>query len=854
MTYYSHQSMKHFTQHANDCLQEALKITNSLNNNVVNPYILLYSLSLGKGSIASEILKRSPLNSKKLKEIVLLHKISIQTTKNRNFKGKDMKFDKASQQIILKALNVAHQFKHTHIGTEHLLMSILIIFGKNIEKELKISAKILKKMIKQINIIFNSNNKFPEILNQLNNSSESEHQNILNKLNNSMKSNNKFNLPPNLQLGQKTSTKSILDTYCVNLSSKNAQNKIDPVIGREKEIHRISQILCRRNKNNPVLLGDPGVGKTAIIEGLAKNILNTEVPTPLLNKKIYALDLTALISGTMYRGEFEGRIKKLIDEIAQRDDVILFIDELHNIMGAGSTSGSMDVANILKPALARGQIRCIGATTYEEYKKYIEKDAALERRFQSVDINEPSAEETITIIKGVKENYEKYHRVNINDDAIYGAVNLSTKYLTNQFLPDKAIDLLDEAAANLNLKEKQNPVEKKIIKTEKNLEELQKEISKTINQEKYSKAITLQKKEKDLLKKLSKLKQEHKANLNKKIGNITLNDIIDILAQKLNVNKEEIVMSDKKILKKLAKNLKKKIIGQDKIIDTVSESIIKAKTGITDHKRPLASFVFVGPSGTGKTELAKQLAVELFGNDKALIRVDMTEFSESFNMSKLIGAPAGYVGFREENKLSDLVKKKPYSVILFDEIEKAHPQIFNLLLPVLDEGYLTDATGKKINFRNTIIVFTSNLGSKDINNQVGFNQDDNKNERQMNYQQALNNFFAPEFINRLDNILVFNSLNKENLKIITTQQLEALKKRLKQKNIHIRLSSNLKNSIVKLAKNSQQEARSIEQIIRNKIENKLAKFIMNNNKIKLNGEKTTILISYKNKEFTFTLK
>ena len=844
--------LKHFTKHAHNILEQSIFIASSLKLKEVNLYIFLYSLSLEPGSLATEILNRSKLNQKELEKFLLLMIYQRENKERKKVEANTINFNDDVQKIIIKAFTLSLNNNDNHIGTEHLLMSIINLHENEIRTKYKLPIDLTEKISKQLAVIFESNNKFPSILNHL---QENPNTNL-----NQMFDNNNPDMQGNEleEEVQKTTTakESILDHFCLNLTDESNQINIDPVIGRKKEIERITQILSRRNKNNPVLLGDPGVGKTAIVEGLAKNILEGKVPNALLNKKVYALDLTSLLSGTMYRGEFEGRMKKIIDELKNRPDIILFIDELHNIIGAGSSTGSMDAANILKPALARGQIRCIGATTYEEYKKFIEKDAALDRRFQTIDIKEASTEEAVEIIKGIKKHYESYHHVKINEKAIVSAVQLSNKYLTNQSLPDKAIDLIDEAAARLKVKENTNPLIKKLAKLEKSLSSLENEKYTAINSEKYTEAISLQTKENSLLKKLEENKTLFDKEKNNIIGEIQVNDIIDVLAQQLNVSAEEISLSDKKILLKLEEKLNKTIIGQETGIKMISDAIIKAKAGIHNDERPLASFIFIGPSGTGKTELAKQIAKYLFTNEKALIRVDMTEFSESFNMSKLIGAPAGYVGFREENKLTDLVKKNPYSVILFDEIEKAHPQIFNLLLPVLDEGYLTDATGKKINFRNSIIIFTSNLGSRDANKKFGFNvnPENNNNEENLNYQQSLKNFFAPEFINRLDQTVVFKSLNKINLEKIAKQKLNNLKDRLKKKNILLSFSPKVKDIIVEAASKTEQEARGLEQVIKNKIENQLAQFIMKNQKIELNGNQYKIQINYQKDRFTFKLK
>lgn len=835
--------LKFMTAHATNSLAQAFKIAVNLKQEKITPYILLYSISLEKGSIATEILNRSPLNQKNIEKFLLLTMFSGEKKPPVSI-GK-VQISLETKELMVKAFALAMRFGHNYLGSEHLLMAYCHLYSRQLQHDFQLDKNLIDKISRQLGVVFDSNHKLPEILKQLKNNPNAGMENLFPGENNEeeLDDQNAPSIAPPMNAPDKIS---YLDQFCVNLTSKTEQDKIDPVIGRDSEVQRISQILCRRHKNNPVLLGDPGVGKTAIVEGLAKNILNGNAPAPLLNKKIYSLDLTSLISGTMYRGEFEGRIKKLLDELKHKPNVILFIDELHNIIGAGSSSGSMDVANIIKPALARGQIRCIGATTYEEYKKHIEKDAALERRFQVVNIEEPSVADTLEILRGLRGFYENYHRVKISDEALDSAVQLSVKYLTNKFLPDKALDLLDEAAAAVRLNKSKDDYRENTL--ERNLEEAQEMKLRAIDEEAYSEALKIQEQENKLLQKLADFKNSNKQSF---IGELKAQDIIDTIARQLNIPSNDVVLSDKKQVLNLASKLKKQIIGQDEVIDSVAETILKAKAGIANHERPLASFLFLGPSGTGKTELAKQIAKHLFLSDKALIRVDMAEFAESFNVSKLIGAPAGYVGFREENKLSDLVKKHPYSVVLFDEIEKAHPQIFHLLLSVLDEGYLTDATGKKINFRNTIIVFTSNLGSQEAGQSLGFGGTDNKAEQaeqKLVYEQAAKRFFSQEFINRLDKILAFRSLSKNDLQKIAKNKLQQLQNRLKGYSLEF-AGGNVAGAVAAWALEKQQEARGIDIIIRENLENHLAQHLLNANK-----SAGKIKIKLADKKFTFASK
>ncbi len=575
-----------------------------------------------------------------------------------------------------------------------------------------------------------------------------------------------------------------LKKFAKNLNEMAEAGKIDPVIGREDEVERVIQILLRRTKNNPILIGDPGVGKTAIIEGLAQRIVDGKVPFVMKEKTIVSLDLASMIAGTKYRGDFEDRLKKLFGELEQREDVVLFIDEFHMVLGAGASEGSMDAANILKPILAKGDIQIIGATTIDEYRKHVEKDQALTRRMQPVHVEEPNKDDTIKIIEGLKDKYEDHHKVEITDEAIKAAVDLSQRYIQDRFLPDKAIDVIDEACSKeriKNYKENKNQVSKKEI-----LDKLIEEKNQAINEQNFEKAASLRDQINETREKLEKEKEEKKTDLK-----ISFDEVAKIVSSWSKVPITKLTEDEKQKYMDLDIDLKKEVIGQDKAIDKISHAIKRARVGLKDPKKPIGSFIFVGPTGVGKTYLAKSLAKNLFGDMDNLIRMDMSEYMEKFAVSRLVGSPPGYVGYEEGGQLTEAVRKNPYSVILFDEIEKAHPDIFNLLLQILDDGRLTDGQGRTVDFKNTIIIMTSNVGVSSLNQnpKIGFGTGDVEKEIDDSNKEIINkaikNAFAPEFLNRLDDIIMFNSLDKDAIKEITKILLEETKERLKNLGIEI---------------------------------------------------------------------
>jgi len=610
-----------------------------------------------------------------------------------------------------------------------------------------------------------------------------------------------------------------LDSLARDLTKMAQDNQIDPVIGRKEEVERTIQILSRRTKNNPVLVGEPGVGKTAIAEGLAIAIVKKEVPIDMQSKRIMMLDMGSLVAGTKYRGEFEDRLKKIIEEIYQDKHVILFIDELHTLIGAGGAEGAIDASNILKPALARGELQLIGATTSNEYQKYIEKDTALERRFAKVHVEEPTAEDSVKILEGLRPRYEQHHGLTISDEAVRAAVRLSTRYLTNRFLPDKAIDLMDEASAKVRIHN---------VSKNNKLEDLTNQSMKLLNDKNnaildqdFEKAAKIREEEQDVQAELAKLKNRKSANNKKPV--VTADDIAEIIAQWTGVPVKQITRKESERLLNLEKELHKRVIGQDDAINAVSRAIRRARSGMKDPARPIGSFMFLGPTGVGKTELAKSIAEVMFGSEDNLIRVDMSEYMEQYSTSKLIGSAPGYVGFDEGGQLTEKVRNEPYSVVLLDEVEKAHPDVFNILLQVLDDGILTDAKGRKVDFRNTIIIMTSNLGARSLeeDKSVGFGAKDVHNdykEMQERINAELKKFFRPEFLNRLDETIVFKSLNKEQLKEIAKIMSNNLRKRLAEREIKLVISPSAYSDLVKDGYNPEYGARPMRRTIQREIE------------------------------------
>ena len=636
----------------------------------------------------------------------------------------------------------------------------------------------------------------------------------------------------------KTDTKSkiksktpVLDNFGRDLTSFAMQGKLDPVIGREKEIERVSQILSRRKKNNPLLIGEPGVGKSAIAEGLALRIIEKKVSRILYNKRVVTLDLASIVAGTKYRGQFEERMKAVMNEIEKKDDIILFIDEIHTIVGAGGATGSLDASNMFKPALARGEIQCIGATTLDEYRQYIEKDGALERRFQKIIVQPTDIEETINILKNIKEKYESHHNVNYTDDAIIACVKLTNRYISDRFLPDKAIDAMDEAGSRVHITNMDVP--KNIVELEKNLEKIRIDKNSVVKKQKYEEAAKLRDDEKRIEKELILAQEKWHEDLKKHRETVTEDDISDVVSMITGIPINKIAKAELNQLSNLDKKIKGRLIGQEEAVLKVVKAIQRNRAGIKDPNKPIGSFIFLGQTGVGKTQLAKILSDELFNGNDSLIRLDMSEYMEKFAVSRLIGAPPGYVGYEEGGQLTEKVRRKPYSVILLDEVEKAHPDIFNMLLQVLDEGTLTDSLGRKIDFKNTVIIMTSNLGArevKDFGNGVGFGTEALKAQESKNIrntiEKSLKKAFSPEFLNRVDEIVIFNSLEKEDLKKIINIELQNLLKRIKDIGYDVKISSKAINFLCNKGFDKKYGARPLKRAIQKYVEDLLAEEIV----------------------------
>ncbi|HEX5430283.1 MAG TPA: ATP-dependent Clp protease ATP-binding subunit [Patescibacteria group bacterium] len=809
--------LERLSSRAKSALIASQKLAEELHHDHIGSEHLLYGIVQEISSFAAEILLKNKISPEMVRaEIVRLNP-------NGTTDKWEPKLSNNLREIIEKSAIIASKYQYQFIGTEHFLYGITDMdynSAKMILDSLKVPTSELKKNLLSI---FENVSRFPDLLNSDDQAMADEGQAI-----------------PAPNRNAKTPA---LDYFTSDLSKKALKGKIDPVIGRKAEIERLISILNRRTKNNPVLIGEPGVGKTAIVEGLALAIIKHEVPDSLLDKKIITLDMALVVAGSMFRGEFEQRLKQVIDEVRENPNIILFIDELHTIVGAGATTGSLDAANILKPALARGEIRVIGATTLSEYKKHIEHDAALERRFQPILVEEPSIEESIQILSGVRPNYEKHHNLTITDDAIKAAVELSSRYITDRFLPDKALDLIDETAAyskTINTKTRNIRVVKKI---EMELKRLEEEKTKAVMLQDFTTALHLKSQED----KLKKQKTEYQKSFVKKPTSSEINseDIARTVSNITKIPLNKLVKTEARKLVNLEKILQSRIVGQDEAIKTIASAVRRSRAGITSPKRPIASFMFLGPTGVGKTETAKALASEVFEDSSALIRVDMSEFMERHNVARLIGAPAGYVGYEEGGRLTEEVRKKPYGVILFDEIEKAHPDVFNVLLQILEEGELTDASGKHVNFRNTVIIMTSNIGVFDFNRQAnayGFSQDrsadllnDARRQAESEYERvkekildSLKTTMRPELLNRIDKILVFHPLSVDEIRKIVALELAYLTDRVrKQQNIDVVVDRDVIKYIAAKSYDSSQGARLIRRKIQELVEDQLAEKIIN---------------------------
>ena len=766
--------IQNFSTHLKNIIANSISLAGSLNYKTVTPVHLFFTAIEETGSVASEILYRTQIDAKKI--IAYIEASAPRAGSDKKLPELNLK----AKQALEKAMLIAYEKNHKYIGSEHLLYGLLQTRDSDLISILKNNNVKLPVLTRELEAILQSASHFPDMENV---------REVIDELQD-------FgirplgHLPPLPGLGPtrgRPNQRDELSLFTTNLTDKKIADKFDPVIGREKEIHRLINVLSRRAKNNPVLVGEPGVGKTAIVEGLAKKIVAGEVPDILKRKKILSLDLTLLIAGTIYRGEFEARLKQIIDEVAAKPDYILFIDEIHNIIGAGSNQGTMDAANILKPALSRGLLRCIGATTIDEYKKHITADPALSRRFQQINIEESSPAETEQILRGLKKYYENFHNVIITDEAITAAVALSTKFIHNNFLPDKAIDLIDEASARVRAERRSTPLQKKLYEAQKALEQTQKDKAEAIKNESFDLACAEKDKEKNLSAKLNLLQKQAEIARPPARQRVDQTEVAEIVRAKTNIPLDVLLSNEWEHLNRLPENLKNHIIGQDAVIDQITRSLNQAYLKLSDKKRPLASFLFVGPSGVGKTETAKVLARELYMSEHALIKLDMSEYAEAHSISRLLGSPAGYVGYRERNHFTDELHKRPYAVLLFDEFDRAHRQVQKLLLQILDEGEISDSQGKKIHLHNSIVILTTNVGAEFYKSSgIGFGQNKTHSQKldkdtETSVQTKLKEEFGADLLARIQTTCLFSPLNRAVAEKIIDKNLQLISRQLREK-------------------------------------------------------------------------
>ena len=793
--------MQRFTDDAQRVLSFAQEAALELGHDYVGTEHVLIGLIKVKNGVAAKALNELGLSAETIIEDVEAH------IGRGNKKASSVYMTPRVKHVLELAVEVANHMNHNYVGTEHILLGLLSDGGG-------VAVGILR------NHNIRANDIVDTIRTILGSSDSASHSAEDRKDNSS--------------LGE-------LADFGTDLNESAKQGKIDPVIGRDKEIARVIQILSRRTKNNPVLIGEPGVGKTAIAEGLAQRIVNGNVPEILRNKRIISLSISSMLAGAKYRGEFEERLKKAIDEVQKHDDMIIFIDEIHTLVGAGATEGAMDAANILKPALARGEFQVVGATTLDEYKKHIEKDAALERRFQPVLVGEPSEEDALEILKGLRDRYEAFHKAKITDEALEAAVSLSSRYITDRFLPDKAIDVVDEAASKVRMKVFSAAPDVKALETQ--LADVKKEKEAAVTAQEFEKAAEMRDEEKRIEKEINDKKKAAKENSDAKLV-VTDEDIASVVAQWTGIPVSKIAQEESESLLHLEEELHKRVIGQDEAVVAVSKAVRRARAGLKDPKRPIGSFLFLGPTGVGKTELARALAVALFGDETAMIRLDMSEYMEKHTVSRLVGAPPGYVGYEEGGQLTDAVRRKPYSVILLDEVEKAHADFFNILLQVLDDGRLTDSQGRTVDFRNTVIIMTSNLGAKALRKdspELGFlaakkadsNTEDvsvvNFKEAKKSVMDSVKRHFRPEFLNRIDEMIVFHALTSNDLKQIVTILMDTVVKRLGDMGLSLEISPAAMDLLVKEGSDFSMGARPLKRAIQRLIEDPISDLILQGN-------------------------
>jgi ATP-dependent Clp protease ATP-binding subunit ClpC len=809
-----------FTQKANTALNLAIESAQEMGHEYIGTeHILLGLIKEGTG-VAAVAMQQCGVTEEALKaKVSSIAGIGMATRLNQN------DFTPRSKSVMQEAVLISFRMGCTITGTEHLLLALLSesdSYAVNFLHELGVSENVLAQTIS----------------NDL--QGNSHHQ-------------------PDGSFAQPNSENadgSALNKFGRDLTAAAKNGEIDPVIGREKEIERVIQILSRRTKNNPVLIGEPGVGKTAVAEGLALAIVNGNVPEILKDKRLVSLDLTGMIAGAKYRGDFEERIKSAIDEVKNSKNTILFIDELHTIVGAGSAEGSADAANILKPSLARGDFQVIGATTLNEYRKYIEKDAALERRFQPVTVGEPTQEQAVEILKGLRDSYEAHHKVKITDEAINAAVTLSSRYIADRYLPDKAIDLIDEGASKVRLASLTSP--QNVKELEDKIADLEKEKESAINEQEFERAAKLRDEQKQIQENLNEAKKQWQSKQKTSCGEVTAEDIAKIVSDWTGIPVVQLTKEESERLLNMEQILHERVIGQDEAVSAIAKAIRRGRVGLKDPKRPVGSFIFLGPTGVGKTELCKALAQAMFGDENAMLRLDMSEYMEKHTVSKLIGSPPGYVGFEEGGQLTEKVRRKPYSVVLFDEIEKAHPDVFNMLLQILEDGRLTDSQGRTVDFKNTVIIMTSNVGARLITDHqqstLGFSAEEEKRNDSTNIKELvmseLKNVFRPEFLNRVDDIIVFNKLSQDEIKLIAKKMLDTLAQRLEKLNIKITFTDEAVTAIADAGFDENYGARPLRRSIQSKIEDALSEDMLEG-KVKENSQ---VECDFKDNQFVFETK
>ncbi|GLF92429.1 negative regulator of genetic competence ClpC/MecB [Bacillus safensis] len=781
-----------FTERAQKVLalaqEEAIRLGHK---NIGTEHILLGLVREGEG-IAAKALEALGLVSDKIQK-----EVESLIGRGQEVSQAIPHYTPRAKKVTELSMDEARKLGHSYVGTEHILLG-LIREGEGV------AARVLNNLGVSLN-------KARQQVLQLLGSNETGAS--------AAGSNSNANTPT-------------LDSLARDLTAIAKEDSLDPVIGRSKEIQRVIEVLSRRTKNNPVLIGEPGVGKTAIAEGLAQQIIHNEVPEILRDKRVMTLDMGTVVAGTKYRGEFEDRLKKVMDEIRQAGNIILFIDELHTLIGAGGAEGAIDASNILKPSLARGELQCIGATTLDEYRKYIEKDAALERRFQPIQVDQPSVDESIQILRGLRDRYEAHHRVSITDEAIEAAVKLSDRYISDRFLPDKAIDLIDEAGSKVRLRSFTTPPNLKEL--EQKLDEVRKEKDAAVQSQEFEKAASLRDTEQRLREKVEVTKKSWKEKQGQENSEVSVDDIAMVVSSWTGVPVSKIAQTETDKLLNMEQLLHSRVIGQDEAVVAVAKAVRRARAGLKDPKRPIGSFIFLGPTGVGKTELARALAESIFGDEESMIRIDMSEYMEKHSTSRLVGSPPGYVGYEEGGQLTEKVRRKPYSVVLLDEIEKAHPDVFNILLQVLEDGRLTDSKGRTVDFRNTILIMTSNVGASELkrNKYVGFNvQDESQNYKDMKgkVMGELKRAFRPEFINRIDEIIVFHSLEKKHLKEIVSLMSDQLTKRLKEQDLSIELTEAAKAKIADEGVDLEYGARPLRRAIQKHVEDRLSEELLKGN-------------------------